>query len=146
VWVIAHIQEKGGSTMMTTLRLAIFVLYAGFASMQMYSVWGRCFPVGRVRPDLRFSPGVKELVAGIVQAERSKRVEEFMFDPPIDVFLSVNESALVEHKKELLEMASSEGDRALLEMLDGEDSQTRKNLEALMEQNGSGCLMLVPGR
>ena len=113
--------------------------------MAMHSVWGICYPAGQIRTDLRFSPNVKELVVSIVQEERTKRIEEYMFRPPVDVFLSVNESALVERKKELLKLASREGDWALIEMLNAEDRLTRKSLAALLEQNGSGLVLLIPG-
>jgi hypothetical protein len=131
--------------MVTTLKIVIFVLfYGGLSSVAMHSVWGMCDPVGQIRTDLRFSPNVKELVVSIVQEERSKRIEEYMFHPPIDVFLSVNESALAEHKKELVQAASTQGDWTLIQMLSAEDRQTRKNFETLLEQNDSGPVLLMP--
>ncbi len=130
--------------MVTTWKMVIFVLlYGGLSVMAMRSVWGICYPAGQIRSDLRFSPSVKELVVSIVQEERTKRAEEYMFHPPIDVFLSVNESAFVERKGEILKIASTEGDLALVRMLDAEDTQTKKHLESLLEQNGSGPVLIV---
>jgi len=89
---------------MVTLRIGIFVLfYGGLSCLSMYAVWEMCYPGVQIRSDLRFSPSVSALVAGIIQEERTRRIEECMYRPPVDVFLSVNESAFVERKQELLQ-------------------------------------------